>query len=146
MADVLTAEQRKLNMSRIRGKNTTPELVTRRLLHAMGYRFRLHRKDLPGKPDIVLPGRKAVVFVHGCFWHRHPGCRYATTPRTRTEFWEEKFRRNTERDATALAALTSAGWQVTIIWECELQNMVALQDRLRDELERRNKDSDAQDD
>lgn len=117
-------------MAAIRGKDTAPEMQVRRLLHRLGYRFRLHRRDLPGSPDIVLPRHRTVVFVHGCYWHRHTGCRYATTPRTRTAFWTEKFRRNVERDAAQQQQLRAAGWRVLIIWECELRDLEALTRRL----------------
>lgn len=106
-------------MRSVRGKNTAPEMKVRSALHRAGYRFRLHRKDLPGKPDIVLPSRRAVVFVHGCFWHRHPACRAASSPSTRVAFWQDKFARNVERDRLAIAALERAGWAVHVIWECE---------------------------
>lgn len=118
-------------MSRIRGKDSRPEMVVRRLVHAMGYRFRLHRRDLPGSPDLVFSRRKSVVFVHGCFWHRHPGCRMASTPKTRTDFWTEKFLRNIKRDAAATAALEAAGWRVLIIWECEVRTPWVVADRLK---------------
>ena len=118
-------------MSRVRGKDTKPEMVVRRLLHRLGYRFRLHRRDLPGSPDIVLPGRRAVVFVHGCFWHHHPGCRMASTPKTRTKFWLGKFARNVERDADHAAALIRAGWVVNVVWECETRAPEVLAARLR---------------
>lgn len=124
MADVHTAAQRHFNMSRIRGQNTKPEMTLRSALHRSGLRFRIHRKDLPGKPDIVLPRHRIAVLVHGCFWHRHAGCRYATTPATNTAFWEEKFRRNVERDAENATALERAGWQVITVWECELRSSV----------------------
>ena len=110
-------------MARIRGRDTKPELRLRALLHAMGYRFRLHRADLPGRPDVVLPGRGKVVFVHGCFWHRHAGCRHATVPRTRA--WtsgQEKFARNVARDARTRRALNRAGWSVAVVWECALRD------------------------
>ena len=107
-------------MSRIRSRNTTPELLVRSLLHRMGYRFSLRRPDLPGKPDIVLPGRRTVVFVHGCFWHRHRNCPNATTPKTRRPFWLEKFDRNVARDAKARQSLTRLGWKTVIVWECEV--------------------------
>jgi DNA mismatch endonuclease (patch repair protein) len=106
-------------MARVRGKNTTPELVVRQTVHALGYRFRLHRKDLPGTPDLVFPRRKAVVFVHGCFWHRHPGCRKASIPSSHTEFWADKFDRNVARDERNIDDLERAGWRVLTIWECE---------------------------
>lgn len=124
MPDVLTPEQRHLNMSRNRGKDTKPELLVRRYLHRRGLRFRLHLKDLPGKPDVVLPKYKTVVFVHGCFWHRHSGCRYTTTPSTRPEFWANKFARNVTNDERQQAELTAAGWKVLTIWECELKSAV----------------------
>ena len=124
MADVLTPEQRHLNMSRNRGKDTKPELLVRQYLHARGLRYRLHSKELPGKPDIVLPRYKTIVFVHGCFWHRHSGCRYTTTPGTRTEFWVNKFARNVENDDRQQAELTAAGWKVLTVWECELKATV----------------------
>src|SRR3546814_11416036 len=107
-------------MSRIRSSNTSPELALRRALHALGFRFRLHRKDLPGKPDIVLPRYRTVVFVHGCFWHRHAGCKVATTPKSNTGFWIEKFDRNVARDSRSRELLETQGWNVIIVWECEL--------------------------
>jgi DNA mismatch endonuclease, patch repair protein len=120
VVDVLTPEQRRLNMSRIRGRNTTPELLLRRGLHARGLRFRLHRRDLAGRPDLVFPRFRAVVFVHGCFWHGH-GCRLFTMPKTRPEFWQDKIGRNSERDARASAALQASGWRVLTVWECALR-------------------------
>ena len=105
-------------MSGIGGKNTKPELLVRKALFAAGFRFRLHRKDLPGHPDVVLPGRRVVVFVHGCFWHAHQGCPYAKTPATRREFWEVKLAANVERDRRTREALLSAGWRVLVVWEC----------------------------
>lgn len=100
-------------------KHTGPEITVRRTLHALGYRFRVQRRDLPGSPDVVLPRYKLAIFVHGCFWHRHPGCKKATTPKTRAEFWAAKFQRNVERDSQKEAALRAMGWHVFIIWECE---------------------------
>jgi DNA mismatch endonuclease, patch repair protein len=123
--------QRSRNMAAIRGRDTKPERMVRSLLHQLGYRFRLHRRDLPGSPDIVLPRHHTVVFVHGCFWHRHAGCRFTTTPRTRSDFWEEKFRQNMERDARQQAALRAAGWSVVVVWECELREIEALTARMR---------------
>lgn len=120
MADVLTTEQRRLNMSRIRGKDTKPEMILRRGLHAMGFRYRLHRKGLPGKPDLVFPRYRAVIFVHGCFWHGHD-CPMFKLPATRTEFWREKIVANQERDRAAIEALQAAGWRVLIVWECALR-------------------------
>lgn len=131
MSDELppTAERSAL-MSRIRGRDTAPELRVRRALHAMGYRFRLQRRDLPGTPDIVLPRHRIALFVHGCFWHRHPGCRSATTPRTRANFWQAKFAANVWRDASAANELRAAGWRVVTIWECETRSDIALQSAL----------------
>ena len=116
------SEQRSRNMSAIKSKNTKPEIKVRKLLHAMGYRFRLHRKDLPGSPDIVLPKYKTVIFVHGCFWHRHKNCKYASNPKTRQEFWEAKFRENINRDKLNQENLSSKGWKIIIVWECEIKD------------------------
>ena len=121
-------------MSRIRGRDTKPELLVRSLLHRLGYRFRLHRRDLPGTPDIVLPKYQTVIFVHGCFWHRHPGCHYAYTPKSRVHFWKKKFAANVHRDAKTRRALEQAGWQVLVVWECELRNMDALAGRLTSDI------------
>lgn len=135
MADTLTSERRSWNMSRIRGRNTGPELLLRSLLHRAGFRFRLHAKQLPGRPDVVLPKYRAAIFVHGCFWHRHPGCRSATTPSTRREFWQEKFDSNVSRDARNQAALEATGWTVLTVWECELKaDSVGVVRRLAGEL------------
>ncbi|QXW43765.1 very short patch repair endonuclease [Pseudomonas amygdali] len=119
--DIVDSATRSRMMSGIRGKNTRPELLVRKFLHTHGFRFRLHRKDLPGNPDIVLPKLKTCIFVHGCFWHRHPGCRYATMPKTRPEFWAEKFSKNVARDAKSILALRQLGWRTIIIWECQLK-------------------------
>jgi DNA mismatch endonuclease (patch repair protein) len=108
-------------MASIRSQHTRPEMLVRRHLHALGFRYRLHRKDLPGKPDIVLPKYQAVVFVHGCFWHGHRGCRFATVPATRTEFWTAKISANQARDAAAEFKLREAGWRIAIVWECALR-------------------------
>ncbi len=120
--DSLTKEKRSWNMSRIKGKNTQPELIVRSYLHKHGYRFRLHRKDLPGKPDIVLPKYRTIILVHGCFWHRHPECKYAYMPKSRIEFWREKFEGNIKRDEIRVKQLQELGWEVIIIWECETRN------------------------
>lgn len=128
--DKLTPEHRSWNMSRIRSSNTKPELIVRSLLHRMGFRFRIHRKDLPGKPDIVLPKYKTVVFVHGCFWHRHEDCQYAYTPKSRVEFWEEKFKKNIERDNRNRTDLEALGWKVLVVWACELSDLEAAADKL----------------
>lgn len=106
-------------MSRIRSRDTTPEMKVRSYLHRNGFRFRLHRKDLPGSPDIVMPKFKTVIFVHGCFWHRHPRCKFAYNPKTRIEFWEKKFIANIERDKRSASELKKYGWDVITIWECE---------------------------
>ena len=116
------SEQRSRNMSAIKSKNTKPEIAVRKVLHSMGYRFRLHGKDLPGSPDIVLPKYKTVIFVHGCFWHRHENCKYTSTPKTRQEFWEAKFRENINRDKLNQENLSSKGWKIIIVWECEIKD------------------------
>jgi DNA mismatch endonuclease (patch repair protein) len=125
--------QRSRNMAATRGRDTAPERRVSSLLHQLGYRFRLHQRGLPGSPDIVLPRHHTVVFVfvHGCFWHRHPGCRYTTSPGTRSAFREEKFRLNVERYARQQAELRAAGWSVVVVWECELRHIEALNVRLR---------------
>lgn len=109
-------------MSGIKGKDTSPELAVRRMLHSMGLRFRLHRRDLPGTPDIAMPGRKIAVFVHGCFWHAHAGCKLAKLPATRQEFWERKLLANVERDRRSVENLSELGWRVLCIWECALRD------------------------
>jgi len=111
--------------------DTKPEMVLRRALHAMGYRYRLHRRGLPGTPDLVFPGLRKVIFVHGCFWHRHLGCAKATTPKTRREFWEEKFAANVARDARVQAELAATGWAVMVVWECETKNLKTLMQRVK---------------
>lgn len=116
-------------MSRIGSKNTAPEIVVRRLLHAMGYRFRLHRKDLPGTPDIVLPARRTAIFIHGCFWHAH-GCKIGRPPKTRPEFWGPKLARNRQRDRESEVALRAAGWKVETVWQCETRDALTLMERL----------------
>lgn len=121
MADVHSKEVRSYNMSRIRSKNTKPELIVRRYLFAEGYRFRLHRKDLPGKPDIVLPKYRTVIFVHGCFWHGHEGCKYYVVPKTKTEWWLNKIGRNRQMDIEHVKRLKSEKWNVIILFECELK-------------------------
>jgi len=118
--DRLDKVRRSWNMSRIKGRNTAPEVQVRSILHRAGFRFRLHRKDLPGKPDIVLPKRGAIVFVHGCFWHRHQECRNCTTPKTNADFWQPKFDGNVARDHQNAKTLRKMGWKVIVVWECEL--------------------------
>lgn len=122
MADVHTPSTRSYNMSRIRGKNTKPEMLVRQYLHARGLRYRLHAKGLPGKPDLVFAGIRTVVFVHGCFWHCHEGCRYFVVPKTRTDFWMNKIGRNVTNDERQQQQLRSQGWRVLVVWECELRS------------------------
>ena len=134
MADIVDAKTRSRMMSGIRGKNTKPEILVRKALSSQGYHYRLHRKDLPGVPDIAMPGRKIAIFVHGCFWHMHLGCQLAKMPSTRPEFWQAKLGRNAERDSEAIAALLALGWRVLIVWECSTKSLVlqaALPEKLR---------------
>ena len=126
------SEQRSRNMSAIKSKNTKPEIKVRKLLHSMGYRFRLHSKDLPGSPDIVLPKYKTVIFVHGCFWHRHENCKYASTPKTRKEFWNKKFTENKKRDSEIQEKIKILDWRSVVIWECETKNIENLRDKIID--------------
>ena len=122
MADIVSASKRSQMMSGIKGMNSVPEMLVRKRLFAAGYRFRLHRRDLPGKPDISMAGRKIAIFVHGCFWHAHQGCKYANTPSTRTEFWTSKLRGNVDRDRRAAYELAEMGWRVLIVWECAMRD------------------------
>jgi DNA mismatch endonuclease, patch repair protein len=124
VADFLTPAERSVRMSRIRSHDTSPEVALRRALHKLGLRFRLRNKRLPGKPDLIIPRYNAAVFVHGCFWHRHSGCSIATTPKSNTSYWQEKFDRNIARDQRVSHELTAAGWRVFVAWECELQSNV----------------------
>ena len=126
------SEQRSRNMSAIKSKNTKPEIKVRKILHSMGYRFRLHRKDLPGSPDIVLPKYKTIIFVHGCFWHRHENCKYASNPKTRKEFWESKFKANVKRDKEIQEKIKNIGWLSVVIWECETKKVDNLREKLID--------------
>ncbi|TXC66171.1 DNA mismatch endonuclease Vsr [Piscinibacter aquaticus] len=128
MTDVLTAEQRQLNMSRIRGRDTRPEMLVRQGLHARGLRYRLHDRKLPGRPDLVFPRHGAVLFVHGCFWHAH-GCALSKLPATRQDFWKQKLEGNAARDRRAIDALQAAGWRVLVIWECALRGPARLSGR-----------------
>lgn len=130
--DTVSPEKRSEIMGRIRSRNTRPEMQVRSLLHRMGFRFRLHRKDLPGSPDIVLPKYATVIFVHGCFWHRHAGCPQAGTPATRPEYWLPKFRRTVELDKENQDRLRELGWKVIVLWECELEPLEDLGRKLRD--------------
>lgn len=121
MADVHTKEQRSYNMSRIKGKDTKPEMLVRKHLHAKGFRYKLHDKTLPGKPDLVLPKYKTVIFIHGCFWHGHNNCNYFTIPKTRTEWWTEKIEKNKANDEKAVKLLRKDGWKIITVWECKLK-------------------------
>lgn len=126
MTDIVTPAVRSRMMGAIRGRDTKPEMRVRGYLHAVGLRFRLHDRTLPGRPDIVLPSRKAALFVHGCFWHQHPGCPYAASPATRKDFWQAKFAANAARDAAAVFKLAELGWRVLTIWECQTVDELAL--------------------
>jgi len=137
MVDHLSKEKRSWNMSRIRSKNTKPEIIVRSLLHRMGYRFRLHRKDLPGKPDIVLPKYRTVIFVQGCFWHCHKGCIDSHIPKSNTIFWKDKLEKNQERDRRKQKDLAKLGWKINIIWECETKNLKLLQKKILKTLPKR---------
>lgn len=145
MADVLTREQRHLNMSYIRGKDTRPEEIVRKYLFSKGYRYRKNDRRYPGKPDIVLPKYRTMIFVHGCFWHRHPGCRYATTPATNREFWQKKFDQNVARDRKVQNQLKADGWNVIVAWECEIsreKDRAARLSRLEEEIQRNDREVD----
>ena len=128
--DSLTPDSRSANMSRIRGKDTKPEMLVRRMLHALGYRYRLHRRDLPGAPDVVFPSRKKVILVHGCFWHQHGGCIDGRLPKSREDYWLPKLRHNVERDRRNIGKLRRGGWKVMKLWECEVLRSENLQERL----------------
>ncbi|MFM0241371.1 very short patch repair endonuclease [Paraburkholderia phytofirmans] len=131
MVDKLTAEHRSALMKSVRQRDTSPEMAVRRALHKLGYRFRLHRKDLPGTPDVVLPRHRLAIFVHGCFWHRHPGCKLATTPSSNTGYWLPKFAANVARDARKTTELRELGWRVETVWECETGSPFELSRRLQ---------------
>lgn len=135
MTDTMSPEKRSRRMALVRSADTKPEMVVRRLAHRMGYRYRLHCRDLAGTPDLVFRSRRAVVFVHGCFWHRHHGCPLARIPKSRVEFWTAKLEGNRERDARKIAALEEAGWRVLVVWECETKDKELLGERLRQFLE-----------
>jgi DNA mismatch endonuclease (patch repair protein) len=130
MVDRLSPERRSWLMSRVGAKNTSPEMMVRSAAHARGLRFRIHRKDLPGTPDLVFPKWHIAIFVHGCFWHRHSNCRKATTPKSRTDFWSDKFSRNVARDRTNVERLCARGWRAEVIWECEVRSHGMLEKRL----------------
>ena len=129
--DTLTKEKRSWNMSRIKSKDTKPEVWVRSKLHTAGYRFRLHVKGLPGKPDIVLPKYNTIIFVNGCFWHRHKGCKYAYKPKTRVDFWNQKLNRNIKRQDEVIKELRDLEWKVLVIWECEVSNEKLIRDRFK---------------
>jgi DNA mismatch endonuclease (patch repair protein) len=128
--DRIDASRRSANMARITSKDTSIEILVRSLAHRLGYRFRLHRKDLPGSPDLVFPTKRKAIFVHGCFWHRHRNCRLAYTPKSNKSFWEKKFASNIQRDAATTRELQNMNWSVLVIWECETRDVVALTERI----------------
>jgi DNA mismatch endonuclease (patch repair protein) len=134
MADTISPEQRSAVMRQVKSKNTKPEMRIRSLLHKRGFRFRLHRRDLPGVPDLVFPSRKAVIFIHGCFWHGHPCKRGQRPPATNAEYWRAKIARNEARDTVNLQKLADMGWKVIVVWECEMKQIDAVIDRLAAEL------------
>ncbi|MSV29128.1 MAG: DNA mismatch endonuclease Vsr [Bryobacterales bacterium] len=133
--DTLTPAERSARMSLVRSKDTKPEMLVRRLVHGMGFRYRLHGRSLPGKPDLVFAGRRSVVFVHGCFWHRHGICKNTRWPKSKLDFWRPKLERNHERDVATRKALRKLGWRVLIVWECQLENLPRLSRRIRNFLE-----------
>jgi len=132
VTDHVNRGKRSLIMAAVHSKDTKPELAVRSLVHALGYRFRLHVASLPGKPDLVFPGRRKIIFVHGCFWHRHARCRYATSPKTRPEFWQEKFCTNVARDRRTRRELKKLGWSILTVWQCELKNPQKLEVRIEE--------------
>ena len=133
--DTLSKEERSERMSRIRGRDSSPEMRLRGLVHGMGYRYRLHVKSLPGKPDMVFPSRKAVMFMHGCFWHRHEGCRLARMPKSRLDFWREKLEGNKLRDQENQRRLRELGWRVLVVWECQLGETERVREMVREFLD-----------
>ena len=130
--DTLTVTERSKRMARVKGKDTTPEMRVRRLVHGMGYRYRLHRSDLPGTPDLVFPSRRKVIFIHGCFWHRHPNCRLARLPKSKREFWESKLEQNRKRDLLNQDKIHQMGWYFLITWECMLDDMNKVDIKIRE--------------
>ncbi len=133
MIDKISQSRRSENMRRIRDRDTSPEMTVRRLTHSMGYRYRLRRKDLPGRPDLVFSGRRKVIFVHGCFWHQHPDprCQDSRLPKSNTAYWTPKLRRNRERDQEHVQQLQAEGWRVLVIWECELKDTDQVVEKIR---------------
>ena len=138
MADNRSPAERSLNMSRIRSRDTSPERRVRSVMHRAGYRYRLHVKEMLGKPDIVMPRYRTVIFVNGCFWHRHPNCRYATTPKTNVDYWQRKFERNVVRDQKTYSTLAKDGWSIIVIWECQTHDRNRLSELLAEILPPRN--------
>jgi DNA mismatch endonuclease (patch repair protein) len=132
--DIVNQARRSAMMGGIQGKNTRPEMLVRKVAHALGFRFRLHRRELPGSPDLVFPRLKKVIFVHGCFWHRHEGCRYAYNPKSNADFWQDKFQKNKERDCRSLSDLAKHGWNAIVIWECETRDVKILRARIAQHL------------
>lgn len=132
MVDHVNRTKRSLIMAAVHSEDTGPEMAVRRMVHALGFRYRLHVSKLPGRPDLVFPARQKIVFVHGCFWHRHNGCRYATSPKTNRGFWEAKFAENVGRDRRTRRALRSMGWEVLTVWQCELKRPEKLVERLNE--------------
>jgi len=132
MTDTLTPKARSERMSRVRGKNTRPEMIVRRRIHAMGYRYRLHRRDIPGTPDLAFPSRKKAILIHGCFWHRHPDptCKLARMPKSRLDFWGPKLGENRRRDENNLKRLEKLGWKILVVWECEIRHKEQLENKL----------------
>ena len=134
--DTLSPQERSERMSRVRSKDTNPELIVRHLTWALGYRYRLYGRNLPGRPDLVFSGRRKVIFVHGCFWHQHQGCRQYRTPRSRLDFWLPKLESNKQRDRISMSKLRKMGWKALILWECELKNLAAVSNRIKCFLEK----------
>jgi DNA mismatch endonuclease (patch repair protein) len=132
VVDHVDSAKRSLIMAAVHSKHTKPEVVVRKIAYGLGYRYRLHAKNLPGRPDLVFPGKRKAIFVHGCFWHRHTGCRYATSPKTRVQFWESKFQTNVDRDRRNVSDLESLGWKVLTVWQCELKKLETLTERLNE--------------
>lgn len=130
--DPLSPSERSERMRRVRATDTEPEMIVRRLVHGMGYRYRLHRRDLPGKPDMVFPSKGKIIFVHGCFWHRHGHCKLTRLPRSRVDFWRQKLEGNHARDIRIRRRLRGLGWDILVVWECQLRNIDALTARIRE--------------
>lgn len=131
MTDTVSCERRSANMRAVRSRNTKPEIVVRKIAHQLGYRFRLHRTELPGTPDMAFIGKRKAIFVHGCFWHQHTGCKRATMPKSNVDFWQSKLARNVGRDDEQMRSLNANGWKALVIWECETKNKLQLANRLR---------------